>query len=105
MNNGYTPVILSIRENSNYAKFLDNADGNKYLQATAVNLTMSLSPECYFVSPAFNGSSAARDAMAELLKNAFRNDPSSGKTASDMIKELFDKAEKDLKRKYDKYQK
>ena len=102
MNNGYTPAILSITENSNYAKFLGNADGNKFLQATAVNLTMSLDPECYFVSPAFNGSSAARDAMAELLKNAFRNDPSSGKTASDMIKDLFDKAERDLKRKYDK---
>ena len=102
INNGYTPAILSITENSNYAKFLNNADGNKYLQATVANLTMSIDPDWYFVSPAFNGSSAARDAMAELMKNAFRNEPSSGKTAADMIKDLFDKAEKDLKRKYDK---
>lgn len=102
INNGYTPAILSIKNNSTYAKFLNNADGNKYLQATAVNLTMNIDPDCYFVSPAFNGSSAARDQMAELLKNAFRNEPENGKTAAQMIKDLFDKAEKDLKRKYDK---
>jgi len=102
INNGYTPAILSITQNENYAKFLNNADGNKYLQATAVKLTMSMNPDYYFVSPAFNGSSAARDAMAELMKNAFRQEPEGGKTAKQMIQDLFDKTEKDLKRKYDK---
>jgi len=102
INNGYTPAILSITQNENYAKFLNNANGNKYLQATAVKLTMSMNPDYYFVSPAFNGSSAARDAMAELMKNAFRQEPEGGKTAKQMIQDLFDKTEKDLKRKYDK---
>ena len=101
MNNGYTPAVLSIKNNDTYSKFLNRADNNQYLQATAVNLTLEMK-DYYFVSPAFNGSSAARDAMADLLKNCFRQKPSGSQTASAMIKELFDKAEKDLKRKYDK---
>lgn len=119
MNNGYTPAVLSITENSTYKTFLDNANkGNKYSQAAAVNLTLAMK-DYYFVSPAFNGSSAARDKMAELLKNSFRQMPSGVKAedvkgynetqyaeyqtkVSTLIKELFDDAEKELKRKYDK---
>ena len=98
MNNGYTPAIQSIKDNSTYAKFLSNADGNKYLQASAVQLTMDMK-NYYYVSPAFNGSSAARDEMATLMKNCFRQEMSNVTTG---IKELFDASEKNLKRKYDK---
>lgn len=98
MNNGYTPAIQSIKDNSTYKGFLDKADGNKYLQASAVQLTMEMK-NYYFVSPAFNGSSAARDEMATLMKNCFRQEMTNVTTG---IKDLFDATEKNLKRKYDK---
>ena len=100
MNNGYTPAVLDIAENDMYAKFLANAGkGNQYLQALAVQHTLQMK-DYYFVSPAFVGSSAARDAMADLMKNSFKQTPTT--TAAAMIKDLFDKTEKDLNRKYDK---
>ena len=103
MNNGYTPAVQSVKDNSVYANFLANADGNKYLQASAVNLTIEMK-DYYFVSPAFNGSSAARDKMAELMKNCFKQSVSlpEGETVASLIKGLFDSTEKDLNRKYDK---
>ena len=101
MNNGYTSAIQSIKDNTTYANFLAKADGNAYLQASAVNLTIEMK-DYYFVSPAFNGSSAARDKMAELMKNCFRQEIPSGKTAADLIKGLFADAKKELQRKYDK---
>ena len=96
MNNGYTPAIQSIKDNSVYKKFLDNADGNKYLQASSVLLTMEMK-NYYFVSPAFIGSSSARDDMAELMKNCFKQ-PLEGKTASELVKSYFDKTENGLKK-------
>ena len=107
MNNGYTPAVQSIQQNQTYANFLAKADStdvnvrNKNLQAIAVRKTLEMK-DYYFVSPAFNGSSAARDAMAELMKNCFRQTPEGSESAAQMIKGLFDKAEKDLNRKYDK---
>lgn len=103
MNNGYTPAVQSVKDNSVYASFLANADGNKYLQASAVNLTIEMK-DYYFVSPAFNGSSAARDKMAELMKNCFKQSVSlpEGETVASLIKGLFDSTEKELNRKYDK---
>ena len=101
MNNGYTSAIQSIKDNSVYANFLNQADGNKYLQASAVKLTMEMGEQNnYFVSPAFNGSSAARDQMAILMKDCFQQDDKGN--AAKLIKDLFDATEKNLKRKYDK---
>ena len=98
-NNGYTPVIQSIKNDSVYKNFLNKADGNKYLQASSVLLTMEMK-DYYFVSPAFIGSSTARDDMATLMKNCFKQ-PLEGKTASQLVKSQFDKIELGLK-KYDR---
>ncbi len=104
MNNGYTPAIQSIKTNPTYKNFLDKADGNKNLQATSVNLTMQLvaNKENMFVSPAFAGSSAARDQMAVLMENCFRQKTASGQTAAQLIEQLFNETETNLKKKYDR---
>ena len=97
MNNGYTPAIQSIKDNPVYKRdFLDKADGNKGLQASSVLLTMAMK-DYYFVSPAFIGSSTARDDMATLMMNCFKQ-PLDGKTASQLIKSQFDKTENGLKK-------
>lgn len=99
--NGYTPAIQSIVEHDNYKKFLDRADGNLYLQASSVKLTMAMK-DYYFVSPAFPGSSAARDEMETLMKKSFIQDPAKGQSVTQMIEEIFNASYKSLQRKYDK---
>ena len=117
MQNGYTCAIQSVLEDTNvYASdlFLANvqgdpilenkelgikAYGNDNLQAACVQLTMNYK-DYYFVSPAFVGSSEARDTMATLMKNVMQA-PLEGKTAAKHIEDLFNKAHSTLKNKYD----
>ena len=80
MTNGYTPVIKSAETNPTYAKFLDSADGNQYLQATCVKQTLA-QMNAYYISPAFNGSSAARDEVGKLMQTCFTKAPTSGAAA------------------------
>ncbi|MBE5739402.1 MAG: extracellular solute-binding protein [Clostridiales bacterium] len=120
MNNGYTCAIQSVLQDEDvYAsdEFLANvqgepmlknetlgieAYGNENLQAASVKLTMEFAANnYYFVSPAFVGSSDARDTMDQLMKNAFEY-PLEGKTAAEMIQGLLDKAYTNLKNTYDK---
>ncbi len=70
MQNGYTCAIQSVMDNAVYADFIDDADGNEFLRATAIVKTKEYM-NYYFVSPAFNGSSTARDEMATLMKTCF----------------------------------
>lgn len=65
---GYNPVLKSVYENDVYKAFLDGADGYDGLAATAAK-TSSDMEEFYFVSPAFDGSSSARDAVGQLVVN------------------------------------
>lgn len=101
MQNGYTCAIQSVKDNLVYAMFLDSADGNDFLQASCIKLTMAFKDN-YFVSPAFNGSSAARDEMALLMKACFMEAPAKNQTISEMIAEKFNKSYETLKAKYDK---
>ncbi|MBO5843171.1 MAG: hypothetical protein J6R46_09250, partial [Clostridia bacterium] len=50
--------------------FLDNADGGDHIQALAVKVGREMS-NAYFVSPAFNGSSVARDKVGALMQFCF----------------------------------
>ncbi len=122
MKNGYTSAIKSVLDNEVYAgeEFLANVQtpiykneelgieyyGNLNLQAAAVKLTMDFATKqgkdgtsYYYVSPTFVGSSKARDMMNSLMKDALTY-PLSGKSAAQVIKGLFDDAEKQLKTKY-----
>ena len=66
MNNGYAPVIQSVKENPVYADFLSKAD-TANIQAYAVKVALEQA-DAYYVSPAFNGSSVARDQVGLLMQ-------------------------------------
>ncbi len=66
MSNGYAPVIQSVKENPAYAAFLEKA-GTEGIQAYAVKVALEQA-DAYYVSPAFNGSSVARDQVGMLIQ-------------------------------------
>jgi multiple sugar transport system substrate-binding protein len=66
MTSGYMPVLKSVTENENYAAWLNSANGYENLVATCVKVGIEGRND-YFVSPAFNGSSAARVQVGSLL--------------------------------------
>lgn len=65
---GYVPVIKSVNTNENYKKFLDSADGGDYIAALSAKVCLE-QEKAYYTSPAFNGSSKARDEVGTLLSN------------------------------------
>ncbi len=69
MTSGYAPVIKSVQENEVYKAWLDAANGYNNLTAMSVKLALAQS-DAYFVSPAFNGSSKARDEVGTLMAAA-----------------------------------
>ena len=85
MNNGYAPVIKSIEENPVYAEFLASAS-TENIQAYAVKVALEQS-DAYYVSPAFNGSSVARDQVGLLLQRCFTEATTDVKA---MIKRAFE---------------
>ena len=66
MNNGYAPVIQSVKENPIYAEFLAGYSTSN-IQAYAVKVALDQA-DAYYVSPAFNGSSVARDQVGLLMQ-------------------------------------
>ena len=72
MASGYAPVIKSVQENTVYQDWLNKANGFNNLTAMSVKLALSQS-DAYFVSPAFNGSSVARDQVGILMQDALVN--------------------------------
>ena len=89
MVSGYMPVIKSVNDHEVYkAQFLDKADGGDNI--TALSAKVGLQQEkAYFVSPAFNGSSAARDEVGALVQKCFT---SNEKDVDAMIKKAFKEA-------------
>lgn len=66
MASGYVPVIKSVGENEIYADFIASADGGTYVSALSAKVCLE-QEEAYYTSPAFNGSSTARDQVGALL--------------------------------------
>lgn len=66
MVSGYSPVISSVYENEVYKSWLGSADGGKNIQALSVKTTQEQS-EWFYTSPAFVGSSKARDQVGALI--------------------------------------
>ena len=66
MTSGYMPVLKSVVNNENYAAWLGKANGFEQLVATCVKTGIE-GRDTYFVSPAFNGSSTARQQVGSLL--------------------------------------
>ncbi len=88
MASGYAPVIMSVQENATYQAWLDKANGYNNLQALSVSLALSQT-DAYFVSPAFNGSSNARDQVGILMQDALVN---TDEDVDAMLDRLFKKA-------------
>jgi Holliday junction resolvasome RuvABC endonuclease subunit len=66
MASGYVPVLKSVAENEAYASFIANADGGNFISALSAKVCLAQA-DAYYTSPAFNGSSEARDQVATLL--------------------------------------
>ena len=66
MASGYVPVIKSVSQNPVYAEFIASADGGKFVSALSAKVCLE-QEHAYYTSPAFNGSSEARDQVGALL--------------------------------------
>ncbi len=64
---GYVPVLESVSENEAYANFISKADGGDYITALSAKVCLEQA-DAYYTSPAFVGSSDARDAVGILLQ-------------------------------------
>ena len=68
MASGYVPVIKSVADNETYkTQFLDLADGGEFITALSVKVGLE-QEKAYYTSPAFNGSSVARDQVGLLMQ-------------------------------------
>ena len=63
---GYMPVLESAQNDEVYAGWLAKANGNEYLTALVVKVGLE-ETDTSFVSPAFNGSTVAREQVGILL--------------------------------------
>jgi hypothetical protein len=90
MASGYVPVIKSVAEHPTYKKFLESANGGSKIAALSAKVCMD-QVDSYYTSPAFNGSSFARDEVGLLMQKCFEERATDVKAK---IKELFEQAVK-----------
>ncbi len=89
MASGYVPVIKSVADHPVYAAFLDGANGGDNIAALSAKVCLAQEAS-YYTSPAFNGSSTAREQVGLLLQTCFVS-PDGGDVDA-MIKKAFDAA-------------
>ena len=89
MVSGYVPVLESVAQNEVYAAWLEQANGGDYIAALSAKVCLS-QVNAYYTSPAFNGSSTARDQVGSLLTAALSKD--AGGDVDTMINKLFQDA-------------
>jgi len=90
MASGYVPVIKSVGDNEIYkGSFLDLADGGDYISALSAKICLE-QEKAYYTSPAFNGSSTARDQVGLLMQKCLSSDW--GADAEAQIKKAFEDA-------------
>ena len=70
MTSGYMPVIKSVSEVPAYQNYIAGKNGTTKITALAVSVGIEME-DYYFVSPAFNGSSIARDKVGVLMQYCF----------------------------------
>ena len=91
MVSGYVPVIKSVAENPAYKQFLNSADGGANIAALSAKVCLE-QESYYYTSPAFNGSSTARDQVGALLQKCLVD--CAGKSDAE-IDAIIDKAFED----------
>ena len=90
MASGYVPVIKSVGENEIYkTEFLDKANGGDFISALSAKVCLE-QESAYYTSPAFNGSSTARDQVGLLMQKCLSGD--AGGDVAKMIKKAFEDA-------------
>ena len=67
MTSGYIPVLENVTDNPIYAEELNYANGYEGLALLATLVALEQA-DAYYTSPAFNGSSAARDEVGKLIQ-------------------------------------
>jgi multiple sugar transport system substrate-binding protein len=92
MASGYVPVLKSVAQNPVYAEFLASAS-TANIQAYAVKVALDQA-DAYYVSPAFNGSSVARDQVGLLMQKCLS---ASTNDVDDLIKKTFEAAVSECK--------
>ncbi len=92
MVSGYVPVIKSVTENEVYAQFLGNADGYDYVAALSAKICLE-QESSYYTSPAFNGSSTARDQVGDLLTKCLTEGNNVGKIIDEAFEDAIDECE------------
>ena len=94
---GYVPVLETVTEDFMYSSFLSQANGTTFIAALSAKKCMEQA-NAYFVSPAFKGSSVARDQVGALMQACFTADKNlTGTAAMDMIKKNFKDAIEECK--------
>ena len=91
MDSGYMPVLKSVTEHSVYANWLASANGFDKLNAQAVKVGIE-ARDTYYVSDAFNGSSAARNQVGYLLVKCISSKLDNGVSLEQFIKNAFEDA-------------
>ena len=66
MTSGYVPVLESVADHPVYADFLAKANGGNNIAALSAKICLQ-QKDAYYTSPAFNGSSTARDEVGALM--------------------------------------
>ena len=90
MESGYVPVIKNATDNVYYQNYLNKSDrGNSHLTALSVKVGLEQA-DAYYTSPAFNGSSTAREQVGLLMQKCFL---ASGQSDLDAyINKMFEEA-------------
>lgn len=88
---GYVPVIESAFEHEVYKAFMDAADGGEGIAALSAQVCMQ-QKDYYYTSPAFNGSSAARDQVGYLIQTILLGYDDNKDNLDAYIDEEFEKA-------------
>lgn len=96
MASGYMPVLKSVVDNENYAAWLARGNGYEYLVAKCVQVGID-GRDDYFVSPAFNGSSTAREQVGALMLTCLSTSAGSDAEVDALINKAFKDALEECK--------
>ena len=89
MTSGYIPAVKNVHEDELYKAFIAKADGGDNIAALSAQQCLEQA-NAYYTSPAFNGSSKAREEVGKLMQTCFANyEDATDKLA--MIKDEFKK--------------
>ena len=85
---GYVPVLKSVADFPTYKAKLDSANGGDNIAFLSAKVCMA-QEAAYYTSPAFNGSSKARDEVGSLIQAVFTG----SKTLDQAFKDAIDECE------------